>query len=520
MHGPNADVSKLLTCLSCEFETSRTQSLENHTNSIHLNQKRVKCSVCDFRSYHGQIITFHMATKHADNDVEIERISCINCRVSTEHDQCDEDNSKSDFDCNYCNFKKTTSQEVIVSHMKVVHPEERLFHCNSCSYRCNWQYNLETHKKIVHKILPNLNSSEGRLDVSHTTDLQVSKCKACEFETKKMRYLRRHTHLMHGPNADVINVLTCPTCEFETKRNQSLEDHINAQHLNERRFSCNSCDFKSYYRQHMKIHIISRHRGSKPANMTTIGCSDCTSNIGHSTCKLPRRRARRRPTQLMTNEKANSAVSVKKENRMCQECSYVTQKRSYLRRHLDLSHGQNSDQSKIMSCKICEFETNIAQSLADHTNSIHLNQKRFNCSVCDLKSYFGNHIKSHMATQHAEGEVERISCNECRVNTEHDRCHEGHSESAKQNFDCNYCNFKSTTSQEVIVSHMKTFHPEERLFHCNNCSYRCNWLYNLRTHKTTEHKRKGTNDNSLEATFSGIIGLFIRHAETKIGVRS
>ena len=258
-----------------------------------------------------------------------------------------------------------------MSHMKTFHPEEKLFHCKNCSYRCNWLYNLRIHKKTEHWCL-----------------------------------------------------------------------------------------------------------------------------------------------EQKTNEKADQVFANK--DKKCPECSYMTQKSIYLKKHLQLSHGPNSDTSKIMTCESCEFETTGAQSMADHKSSIHLNQKRFNCSVCDFKSYHGHLIKSHMATKHAEGEIERISCIECRVNKEHGQCHGDDSESEKQNFNCNYCKFELTaSSQEVIVSHMKTFHSEEKLFHCNNCSYRCNWQYNLRSHKKTEHKPVGNKDGSLEATFSGIIGLFMKHVETK-----
>ena len=62
-------------------------------------------------------------------------------------------------------------------------------------------------------------------DGSHTTDPQLSKCEVCQYETKKISYMRRHTELMHGANADVSNVLTCKSCEFETETNQSLQHH-------------------------------------------------------------------------------------------------------------------------------------------------------------------------------------------------------------------------------------------------------------------------------------------------------
>ena len=123
----------------------------------------------------------------------------------------------------------------------------------------------------------------------------------CKFETKNLRYLSGHIKLMHGPNADVSNVLTCTICEFETEKNQSLQHHINAQHLNQKRFSCNSCDFKSYYKQHVQTHIISKHKGSRSAEMKKnqagkkdeferISCSQCRSGTEHDQCQNDKNR--------------------------------------------------------------------------------------------------------------------------------------------------------------------------------------------------------------------------------------
>ena len=109
---------------------------------------------------------------------------------------------------------------------------------------------------------------------------------------------------------------------------------------------------------------------------------------------------------------------------MCSECSFVTQKRTYLKRHLKLSHGQDSDPSKIIICKNCDFEAKRVQHMKYHTNTVHLNQKRFKCSKCDFKCYHKSNIKSHMVANHAnnEGEIERICCSQCRSSTEHNQC--------------------------------------------------------------------------------------------------
>ena len=312
------------------------------------------CKICKFEFRHKNDLKKHKALLHAS------------------------DTSKM-FVCNTCDFK-LGSRKSLENHTKAQHLNEKHFSCNTCDYKSFYKPCVESHILSKHKgskmskverIFCSQCSSgkEDDKDASHITDLQVSKCISCEFETKRKPYMTRHTKLMHGPNADVTNVLTCKTCEFETMKSNSLKDHINAQHLNQKRFSCNLCDFKSYYAQHVETHIKSRHKESKQAKLTKMDCSNCTLNIGHSSCIRPYKRGRKRTLQKMTSEKAN-AVSVKQKDRTCSECSYVAQKDIYLKRHIQLSHSQGGP-SKIITCKICEFQSNKAATMRDHTNTIH-----------------------------------------------------------------------------------------------------------------------------------------------------
>ena len=344
----------------------------------------------------------------------------------------------------------------------------------------------------------NVNSSH---EFHHPTPLPgYFTCNICDFESKKKYGLDKHIKLLHRSVGGPSNVMECNRCNLKFARHQLLKNHKRARHLNEKRFSCNTCDYKSFYNQAVQNHVKTKHKDSNTAislKLSEIDGPVISLKLGEGPKKVPK-------------------IDGLYENR-CTECSFVTQKVIYLKRHLQLSHGQDSDPLKIIHCESCEFETLRTKSLVDHTNAQHLNQKRYNCSKCGFKSYYDQHVQSHIATNHpkSESEVERISCNECRFNREHVQCIEDYLESKKQNFACNYCDVKFMTNQEVIVIHMKSFHPEQKLFHCNNCSYRCNWLYNLRNHKKAKHKSEATSkDESLEATFSGIIGLFMKHVET------
>ena len=75
----------------CEFQTDKDRVMTNHTNSIHLNQKRFMCTKCDFKSYHRINLKSHMIKKHGDTEGEIERIDdlevleCKECKFKTKN---------------------------------------------------------------------------------------------------------------------------------------------------------------------------------------------------------------------------------------------------------------------------------------------------------------------------------------------------------------------------------------------------------------------------------------------------
>ena len=120
-----------------------------------------------------------------------------------------------------------------------------------------------------------------------------------------------------------------------------------------------------------------------------------------------------------------------------------------------------------------------------------------------------------MITEHPDNacEVERLTCGDCISNRKDHTCQEEDHE--MKNFECNFFDLRLTSTQGEAVNHMKNEHPNQKLFHCNHCSFKCNWLYNLRSHKKLEHKIEKNKSDDLFATFSGIIGLFMKHTETQ-----
>ena len=101
VHGTNADPSKIVRCATCKFETLKQVNLR-----IHMNHK-------------------HRASHEKRKALDIAPTKC-----------------------KFCVF--VSSKRALVDHMKSTHPQEALFECDACSYKSNYQPNLNTHINAKH----------------------------------------------------------------------------------------------------------------------------------------------------------------------------------------------------------------------------------------------------------------------------------------------------------------------------------------------------------------------------------
>ena len=524
---------KIYDCNQCDYTTHRKPNLMRHMK-IHTGEKPYKCNQCDYASFQKFSLVSHVKT-HNENTYKC-NICSFSCKWlhnlrdhGREHKKVSTDfalelNRKVS-NCTQCGHKARDYQH-LKRHVEAVHLNVKRFVCNSCDYKSYYEKNIEIHIKSHHKDLNSARSQKldcsdcmsniehNKSDVTHSkvTKKALRVCKICKYETKNRTYLKNHRRLVHESNSVASKVLKCADCEFEAIKTRQLENHMNAEHLNKKRFSCNTCEFQSFFSQKVKSHITLKHQGSTLAQMKTLECSDCQQDIKHNKCSPLWKK--QNMSQKFAKQKENRKPAEKKA-KSCQQCSFATFKSAYLRMHIELSHNQDSDPTKIISCDTCEFQTSRSSKMKDHANSVHLKQIRFKCSDCDLKSFYSQKIRTHMITEHPDNacEVERLTCGDCISNREDHTCQEEDHE--MKNFECNFCDLRLTSTQGEAVNHMKNEHPNQKLFHCNHCSFKCNWLYNLRSHKKLEHKIEKNKSDDLFATFSGIIGLFMKHTETQ-----
>ena len=57
-------------------------------------------------------------------------------------------------------------------------------------------------------------------------------------------------------------------------------------------------------------------------------------------------------------------------------------------------------------------------------------------------------------------------------------------------FSCQYCTFGGKTTKTDVVAHMKAEHPQEKLFSCETCPYKSNYMVNLKTHRNAKHNKE------------------------------
>ena len=459
LHGPNAEPSKVLTCTQCEYETKKIMCMTRHKNAQHANEKRFSCNLCGFKSFYKHHVKQHVKHNHKETKgTGVQKLKCPACRKDTSHIKCTL--GKKTF--KGPNFLQEESQE-----------------------------------------------RQKHLSKTARSDDQNLQCKDCSFETKNNSYMSRHTYLLHHLKTDEALIQACASCEFQTLKVTSLANHVKAQHMEEKRFSCSECVFKSFYKHHVAQHIANNHKTVKETFVRKIGCFDCRFRKEHSICQQPLRRKQQMKNYILKTEFSG----YKSETLDCPDCHYKSKNRIYLKRHRKLTHGQNIDPMDILTCTNCEFETLALKSMENHKSDKHLNEKHYNCSECDFRSFYRHSIMSHIKTNHviSGGEAILIQCPKCRFGAKHDTCNEDTYESIQmETFKCSHCDFNCINTKETALIHIKSNHPEEKLFHCNKCAYKCNFLYNLRSHKRAQHKVEVTRKKKLEDTFSGIIESFRR----------
>lgn len=224
-------------------------------------------------------------------------------------------------------------------------------------------------------------------------DISNLSCNICSENCTDLDILRQHLNQNHEIDfGDVNHVLIpykleeglrCEVCRETFHTFTRLSMHMNCHATSN---VCETCGMAFFNRVSLRNHIRSVHRDQK--------CVLCSLKFPTST-KL-----------VAHKQKIHNSAPAK---HYCQHCNQ-TFKYSYLiKNHMVEKHGAKLS---TVECVICKKVFKDANCLKSHFRGVHLNERSFSCSVCELMFFTSNGRTRHERT-HVSGRL--FSCNLCET---------------------------------------------------------------------------------------------------------
>ena len=503
---------KYLNCTSCQFTTNSVSSLTFHTRSQHVNDGWYFCNMCEQKSYSKKKVVMHIQLKHRDDvGAKAKRIGCLKCQSCSDHEEC-EFNVKlhtprinvrnrrtmncKEIDCDYNSVKP----QYIATHQRLRHsveaiPKEDIVKCTLCEFENNRKAVLERHIKATH-------NKELRF--------------ACSMCIKKSFYrqdIRKHIDIHHKNSLARILVLGCTQCLdcnphikcdsiWEIKEHQQSLSTSDArdQNLDLPMLNCDRCAYTTQKRRLMGNHQKEVHGiffEDQNQDIARFKCVQCTYTT----------------TNVQTLRRHEESVHTKIRNYFCSICDYKSYEKKHAISHTKTAHKEMKvrilfknllnkieEYCEIFKCEQCNDAFTRIGRLTRHLKSYHEEIKQYSCSLCDFKSYEKYPVESHLANTHPDATILTLNIlntnfSSDSIDMENDKSENlqprklrkfNSTKRRSPGYKCKLCNITKFTHKALIV-HMKTDHGNAKIFECNSCPYKCNWLPNLKTHEQAKH---------------------------------
>ncbi|XP_075973597.1 uncharacterized protein LOC142974911 [Anticarsia gemmatalis] len=168
-----------------------------------------------------------------------------------------------------------------------------------------------------------------------------------------------------------------------------------------------------------------------------------------------------------------------KHHLKCSICSYSTQKRYLLLRHLKTHNLDNT-----YKCSICERGFKTVYSLKNHLN-MHTGARPFKCRHCDKRFNSSGQLIPHVRYMHskekpyacAQCDYKAVECSKLR---RHNRVHTG-----ERPYQCPHCTYSSPDNFK-LKRHLRT-HTGEKPYKCEQCKRCFTQSNSLKTHRYTHN---------------------------------
>ena len=491
-------------CDNCSFSSENTESLKDHTLSIHEGINRFACNVCDTKFYFYDDIKKHL-TQHEKEDTRILRIGCDLCESKVPDHNCvfpeyyereikpKKETLPKKYNCDFCHFS-TNEKYSLPIHVRKAHEGELVYKCSNCNNKYFYRFEVRNHISAKHR------GEECRV-------MRIN-CAMCEQGEEhncfKLRSLTQKENFQ------------CNECTYRCRDAYELKKHIVREHQMKVRYECSICMFQSGYKWNLQKHLKKNHDADIKKEIRTI-CNLCETGKDHGKWMCPLK-AETRPKKLKPSIKSLSKVDMygekirvmmpeKAKLYQCRICDYKSPSKEEALEHFkdqhpglgkkisiyfclqckeDQEHKEHSytlykeNYKKNTSnkkgwigefkCLLCNVVYKYKNNLTKHHEEIHLMLLRYSCSLCDYKAFYDDLVKTHQKDEHEnqDAEIQSIHCTLCKDERKHVEHQYKITENVEKKhkrrdiYGCNKCNFKSYTLENIEKHQKDPIHENEK----------------------------------------------------------
>ncbi|CAF3125580.1 unnamed protein product [Rotaria socialis] len=257
-----------------------------------------------------------------------------------------------DFACPLCHYRGCTTTHV-KRHMAHKHLEKSI-PCPYCSFMAATNADLKIHMARRHWDIEGLDI----LNNLPKTYKKEWKCNKCDTVFHDYSDFQNHIY----SHSSQTNKFQCNLCPYNCKSFSKLKRHM-LYHQGQRNYECPKCNNKFYQMEHLKRHLTSIHK----LNIPQIGRGNRLfgSDLLKRNSDMPNM-----PPPHGTVPQCYKVIS--KCVFTCQKCPFSTTKLYHLNEHVKSEHLQLDDSAHV--CTFCSYITDKKTNLKRHLHHNHAGQ--------------------------------------------------------------------------------------------------------------------------------------------------